>query len=75
MLQTLRELTSRGVQVISLLALNDKGAPAYDKQIAAALNRMDILTFACTPDQFPRLMAAAIQNQSIQQWLSMEGKG
>jgi Mg-chelatase subunit ChlD len=75
MLKTLRELTSRGVQVISLLALNDKGAPAYDKQIAAALHRMDIPTFACTPDQFPRLMAAAIQSQSIQQWLSMEGKG
>lgn len=29
---------------------------------------MGIPTFACTPDKFPDLMAAAIQNQDITTW-------
>jgi len=29
---------------------------------------LDIPTFACTPDQFPALMACAIQKQDIGLW-------
>jgi hypothetical protein len=41
-------------------ALNDKGAPMFDKNHATAFAPLGIPAFACTPDQFPDLMAAAI---------------
>jgi Mg-chelatase subunit ChlD len=61
-------LATAGVQVIALLALNDEGAPSYDHRIAATLARLGIPSFACTPDLFPELMAAAIQRQPIPEW-------
>ena len=62
-----------GIQFITLLALNDKGAPSYDHHIAGQLAAMDIPAFACTPDQFPSLMAAAIRKEDIRQWMGREG--
>ncbi|MHB0936347.1 MAG: VWA domain-containing protein [Armatimonadota bacterium] len=67
-LKRMHALLSSGVQVIVLLALCDDGRPSYDQEIAAALCTMGIPAFACTPDLFPDLMAAAIQRQSITQW-------
>ncbi|HEX2915335.1 MAG TPA: VWA domain-containing protein [Chloroflexia bacterium] len=64
----LGEFKSAGVQVIVLLALSDDGAPSYDHSNAAVLAGMDIPVFACTPDFFPDLMAAAISRQDINQW-------
>jgi Mg-chelatase subunit ChlD len=66
-------LVGSGVQVIALLALNDTGAPAYDHDNAARLSAMGIPCFACTPDLFPDLMAAAIQRHSLEQWTSAAG--
>lgn len=57
-----------GVQLITLLALNDGGAPSYDHQLAKKFATLGSPTFACTPDQFPELMAMAIQNQDIAMW-------
>lgn len=54
-----------GVTLIVLLALNDEGKPVYDKHNAAQLAAMDIPVFACTPDKFPEVMAAAINKQEI----------
>jgi Mg-chelatase subunit ChlD len=54
-------LTADGVKVIVLLALNDQGAPRYNQALAQELVNLDIPTFACTPDQFPELMASAIK--------------
>ena len=65
MMKTIASLKAAGVQLISLLALNDKGAPVYDKDNAAKLAAMDIPVFACTPDQFPPLMAAAIKKENL----------
>ena len=48
-----------------LLALSDEGAPAYDHENAAALAALGVPAFACTPDAFPDLMAAAIQRQDL----------
>ncbi|HYE32154.1 MAG TPA: VWA domain-containing protein [Methylomirabilota bacterium] len=70
MIKRIQTLTSAGVQVIALLALSDEGAPSYDHNNAAALAALDIPAFACTPDLFPDMMAAAIQRQSIAQWAS-----
>ena len=61
-------MKASGVQVIVLLALNDDGSPIYDHGNAEAMAAMGIPTFACTPDLFPDLMAAAINRQDLAQW-------
>jgi hypothetical protein len=61
-------MTAAGAQVIVLLALSDDGAPGYDHDNAAALARLGVTAFACTPDAFPDLMAAAIERRDITQW-------
>jgi Mg-chelatase subunit ChlD len=66
-------IQASGAVFIALLALNDKGAPAFDKEIAARLGGLGIPAFACTPELFPSLMAAAIQKKDIPQWLAAEG--
>lgn len=63
MLRTIAEMKATGVRIISLLALNDEGAPAYDHTMAEALAELQIPTFACTPDRFAALMSAAINGQ------------
>jgi len=65
MLRRVAEMTAAGVQVVVLLALSDEGAPAYDHENAAALAAMGVPAFACTPDAFPDLMAAAIERRDL----------
>lgn len=66
------ELVSAGVQLIVLLALNNDGAPSYDHHNAAWLANIGVPVFACTPDKFPDLMAAALSKQDIAIWASKE---
>jgi Mg-chelatase subunit ChlD len=66
LLHRIGELAGAGVQVVTLLALSDSGAPSYDHENAAALAALGIPAFACTPDQFPELMAAAIRGDDLQ---------
>jgi Mg-chelatase subunit ChlD len=68
MIQRAASLVRGGVVVICLLSLSDQGTPAHDSHNAAQLAALGIPTFACTPDQFPELMAAAIQRQDIGAW-------
>lgn len=68
MLRRAAELVASGVQVICLLALNDQGAPIFDHHHAARFAALGIPAFACTPDLFPDLMAAAISRQDLAQW-------
>ncbi|MEM7344366.1 MAG: VWA domain-containing protein [Chloroflexota bacterium] len=68
LLQRAASLVESGVQVIVLLALNDQGTPRFNRQIAKDLVDLGVPSFACTPDLFPDLMAAAINRQDIQQW-------
>ena len=65
MLRRVAEMTAAGVQVVVLLALSDEGAPAYDHENAAALAALGVPAFACTPDAFPDLMAAAIERRDL----------
>ena len=65
------ETTVRGL--IALLALADDGRPSYDADHAAALAGIGVPAFACTPDLFPDLMAAAIQRQDIGAWAAANG--
>lgn len=73
LLQRVSELIQSGVQVIVLLALSDEGAPSYDHQLAAKLAALGAPAFACTPDQFPGLMAAAIRREDVGLWAAKEG--
>ncbi|NUQ23713.1 MAG: VWA domain-containing protein [Saprospiraceae bacterium] len=75
MLRRIAAIKASGVNFICLLALNDEGAPAYDREVAESLARLDIPSFACTPDLFPDLMAAAINRQDIHQWMNAHGLG
>jgi Mg-chelatase subunit ChlD len=68
MLKRIAALVASGVQFITLLALNDDGAPSYDHNNTAAIASFGVTSFACTPDLFPDLMAAAINRQDISQW-------
>jgi hypothetical protein len=73
MLRRTAALVASGVQVISLLALSDEGAPFYDHDMAAKFAGFGIPTFACTPDQFPDLMAHALTKQDMNSWAAKEG--
>lgn len=68
MRKRIEELTSEGVQVICLLALDDSGAPYFDTHNAKFLANLGVPVFACTPDIFPDMMAAAISKQDMAQW-------
>jgi len=73
MLKRVGTLVASGVQMIGLLALNDDGAPMTDQRHAAAFAALGVPAFACTPDLFPDLMAAAIQRQDINRWVAAQG--
>lgn len=66
-------LVAAGVQVIVLLALDDNGAPSYDHANAAYFAALGAPCFACTPDLFPELMAAAIKRSDLGQWAAEAG--
>jgi Mg-chelatase subunit ChlD len=68
MLKRVTQMVSAGVQVIALLALSDEGAPYYDHDMAEHFAALGIPTFACTPDQFPDLMAHALAKQDLHAW-------
>jgi Mg-chelatase subunit ChlD len=68
MLRRVAELLRAGVRVVVVLALSDSGAPAYDHEHAAALAALGVPAFACTPDQFPDLLAVAVSKGDIGQW-------
>ena len=73
LLRRAMELVDSGVQFIALLALSDEGAPAYDHALAAKLAALGVPSFACTPDAFPGLMAAAIRRDDISAWAAAQG--
>ncbi|NML20268.1 VWA domain-containing protein [Pseudoflavitalea sp. G-6-1-2] len=66
------ELTSAGVQLIVLLALNDDGAPSYDHAQASFFSNLGVPVFACTPDKFPDMMATALTKQDLALWAAKE---
>lgn len=68
MLKRARQLKEAGIQFVTLLALNDRGAPSYEHSIASEFAGLGIISFACTPDLFPDLMAAAINRQDLTSW-------
>ena len=68
-----RRLVASGVQFIALLALSDEGAPSFDRHLAGQLAALGVPCFACTPDLFPDLMAAAVRKEDVGRWASSVG--
>jgi VWA domain containing CoxE-like protein len=68
MRQRMEELVQAGVQLIVILALGDDGSPSYERGNAQFLAKIGVPVFACTPDLFPDMMAAAISKQDMVQW-------
>ncbi|MBD2077135.1 VWA domain-containing protein [Phormidium sp. FACHB-592] len=72
MRKRISSLVASGIQFITLLALNDDGAPCYDHSNTQFMASLGLPTFACTPDRFPDLMAAAINRQDLNQWAAQQ---
>jgi Mg-chelatase subunit ChlD len=70
LLQRVGSLVESGVKLVVLLALSDQGKPSYDHDNAAAVSELGAPAFACTPDLFPELMAAALSGRDLRQWAS-----
>lgn len=68
MLARAQALVSSGVNLIVLLAVSDEGRPSYDSRHAAAFASMGCPVFACTPEQFPDLMAVALSRGDVAAW-------
>ncbi|WP_405457597.1 MULTISPECIES: VWA domain-containing protein [unclassified Streptomyces] len=65
MVRRVAAMKESGVEFVALLALSDEGAPAYDRDHAAALAALGVPAFACTPDLFPEVMAAALEKRPL----------
>jgi VWA domain containing CoxE-like protein len=73
LLKRAASIVASGVRLIVLLALSDDGAHAYDHDNAAAFAARGCPVFACTPEQFPPLMAGAIEGRDINLWAAGQG--
>ncbi len=70
LLHQAQTLIRKAAQVVVLLALDDKGTPAYDKDVGAKLAEIGLLNFAATPEVFPDLLAAALNREDLSRFLS-----
>ncbi|WP_309108365.1 VWA domain-containing protein [Arthrobacter sp.] len=68
MLRRAAAIVGSGATMIALLALSDSGHPTFDANHAAALAGIGVPAFACTPDLFPEMMAAAIERRDVGEW-------
>ncbi len=73
MFKKIHKIREAGVTVVALLALSDSGAPSFDQENARKLAAFDIPAFACTPQLFPELMAAAIAKKDLREWAGGAG--
>ena len=72
MLARVAAIRQSGVNLIVLLALSDSGHPAYEVKHAEAIASLGCPVFACTPDQFPSMMASALTGKDLMSWAAEE---
>jgi Mg-chelatase subunit ChlD len=72
MLARAAAIKQSGVNLIVLLALSDSGHSAYEAKHAEAIASLGCPVFACTPDQFPSMMAFALTGRDLQSWAAEE---
>lgn len=58
-------LVASGVTLLVVLALSDEGAPAANHHVAAELSARGAVVATCTPDQFPDVLAAALEGRPL----------
>lgn len=68
MLARCADIVAAGINLIVLLALSDDGRPSYDGEAAGIIAALGAPVFACTPDMFPDLMAAALKRGDLSAW-------
>jgi hypothetical protein len=68
LLKRTQQIIQSGVRLVCLLALSDHGAPSFDHDLAAEITAQGAAAFACTPDLFPDLMAAALNRRDLRVW-------
>ncbi len=73
LLQQAAAMREDGVVLVALLTLDDEGTGAFNRELAAQLAAVEIPAFACTPDLFPELMAAAIEKKDLAEWMGKFG--
>ena len=73
MLSRAAEMVQAGINLIVLLALSDDGKPSYNHEAAQFLAGLGCPVFACTPDQFPDMMAVALQKGDVGGWATAAG--
>lgn len=73
MLQRAAAIVGSGATLVTLLALSDDGAPSFDRRNAADFAALGSPAFACTPDRFPDLMAAALTGRDVAEWAASQG--
>jgi len=73
MLRRAASLIASGVRLVVLLALSDDGAPGYHRENAARLAALGAPVFACTPDRFPDMLAAALDGRDVGAWAESAG--
>jgi hypothetical protein len=72
MLARVATIKQSGVNLIVLLALSDSGHSAYEAKHAEAISSLGCPVFACTPDQFPSMMASALAGKDLRSWAAEE---
>jgi hypothetical protein len=73
MVRRVATLVNDGVEIVTLLALNDQGAPRFDRQLAQELVNLGVPAFACTPQLFPDLMGAVLNGRDLRHWAATHG--
>ncbi len=64
-LSQVQQIIQKGIKLICLLTLSPEGSPQYDAELAAQIHKMGIPAFACSPDLFPEVMAAALEGREL----------
>jgi hypothetical protein len=72
MLARAAAIKQSGVNLIVLLALSDSGHAAYEAKQAEGIASLGCPVFACTPDQFPSMMASALTGKDLTCWAAEE---
>jgi hypothetical protein len=72
MLARFAAIKQSGENLIVLLALSDSGHSAYEAKHAEAIAGLGCPVFACTPDQFPPMMAVALTGKDLKSWAAQE---
>ena len=67
-LNAAHHLIQKGVNLLTLLALNNEGTPSYHRSNAQYLAKRGSPTFTATPDQFPLICSLALNRIPLSQW-------